>query len=74
LLGGSAVSDDAVGERIVSVELVRPSQAFAILNAPEVAGKLIEQQIALASMGGNVGRVILRVKDPDDPASILPSG
>jgi hypothetical protein len=58
------VTDDDAGERIVSVDLARPAEAFKALNVPEAAQKLTDQQIELAPIGGNIGRVILRVKDP----------
>lgn len=63
-LSDVTVTDDAVGERIVQVALARPVVSFAVLDVPEVLQKLIDQQIALAPTGGNIGRVIVRVTDP----------
>lgn len=58
------VSNDAGGERVVELALDLPPSAFAALDVAALGHILGQKQIALAPLGGRIGRVIVRISDP----------
>lgn len=59
-----AVTEDAVGERIVKATMAVAPGLFFQANVHLLAQALGREQWRLASLGGNIGRVIVQVHDP----------
>lgn len=54
---------DAAGERVVTVSLDLPGDAFRVLDVHGLVGILLEKQYDLAAAGADIGRVVVKVND-----------
>jgi hypothetical protein len=62
--GELSVRDDYAGERIVTLTLARPAEAFRVLDVEQLGLALGSAQVALRADGAKIGRVIVHIEDP----------
>lgn len=58
------VTEDAVGERVVTATISRPTVSFGLIDYPRAAQALAEEQLDLAPLGGRIRRVVFQGADP----------
>jgi hypothetical protein len=69
-----SVSDDYVGERVVTATLALPLSAFAAENVRALPDSLAAAQGSLSSNGGDVGRTLVTITDPTSGDPLYTAG